>query len=58
MPSPGPTSGNATVHTSRICDADAPEGKFVISTTKVALALIVRCSKNLQHNIKDLFLTT
>lgn len=33
MPSPGPTSGNTTINTSRICDADAPEGKFVISTT-------------------------
>lgn len=31
MPSAGPTSGNATFGTTRICDANAPEGKSVIS---------------------------
>lgn len=31
MSSAGPTSGNATSGTARICDANAPEGKSVIS---------------------------
>ena len=35
MPSAGPTSGNATSGTTRICDAEAPEGKSVISASTV-----------------------
>lgn len=35
MPSAGPTSGNTTVGITKICDADAPEGKSVISASTV-----------------------
>lgn len=35
MPSAGPASGNATFGTTRICDADAPEGKSVVSARTV-----------------------
>jgi len=35
MPSAGSTSGNATFATTRTCDADAPEGKSVISAGTV-----------------------
>ncbi len=34
-PSAGPTSGNGTFGTTRICDADAPEGESVISARTV-----------------------
>uniref|UniRef100_A0AAX7SX23 Lysosomal cobalamin transport escort protein LMBD1 n=1 Tax=Astatotilapia calliptera TaxID=8154 RepID=A0AAX7SX23_ASTCA len=37
MPSPGPTSGNTTINTSRICDADAPEDQCTVTRSYLFL---------------------
>jgi len=39
MPLPGLTSGNTTFGTTRICDAEAPEGKSVIASATVTWRL-------------------